>query len=84
MSTQHFPPLGPRWRHSAFSQGSDQTCVDVAVRDEQVLLRDSKDPAGPVLRFCFREWQVFLRGVRAGEFELPTAHNAASRAESSS
>lgn len=73
--------LGPRWHHSTSSQGSDQTCVDVAVRDAQVLVRDSKDPAGPVLRFRFLEWQVFLRGVRAGEFELPPGHDAASRDE---
>ncbi|MGD9529244.1 DUF397 domain-containing protein [Pseudonocardia sp.] len=63
-------PLGWAWRHSSFSQGSDQTCVDVAVRDDQVLVRDSKDPDGPRLRFTHREWQLFLLGVRAGEFEL--------------
>lgn len=91
-------PLGLRWRHGSASQGSDQTCVDVAVRDQQVCVRDSKDPAGPVLRFSFAEWRVFLHGVRGGEFELPTHpapdqvlagarrghHSAASRAESSS
>ncbi len=90
-------PLGPRWRHGSTSQGSDQTCVDVAVRERQVLMRDSKDPAGPVLRFTFAEWQVFLHGVRGGEFELPThpvpdqvggsrggAHSTVSRAEISS
>jgi hypothetical protein len=84
-------PLGPCWRHSSFSQGADSTCVDVAVRNDQVLVRDSKAPTGPVLQFSFREWEVFLRAVRAQEFELPTptgpdrdGHNTASRAEISS
>ena len=78
-------PLDGRWRRSSFSTGSDTTCVEVALGDpglddpglddaeldeRAVLLRDSKDPAGPVLRFTATEWRVFLRGVYAGEFEL--------------
>ena len=70
-SARHPEPLGPRWRHSSFSTGSDATCVDVAVVGAVVLIRDSKDPAGPALRFSFAEWVVFLLGVRAREFELP-------------
>lgn len=64
-------PLVPRWRHSSFSVGTESTCVDVAVVGPAVLVRDSKHPTGPVLRFSFAEWRVFLRGVRADEFELP-------------
>jgi len=63
--------LTVRWQHSSFSTGSDQTCVDVAVRDGRVLVRDSKNPDDGPLAFTFAEWQVFLLGVRAGEFELP-------------
>ena len=70
-------PLNRRWRHSSFSSGSESTCVDVAVRDELVEVRDSKDPHGPTLSFTFAEWRVFLLGVRAGEFELPTVPTAA-------
>lgn len=64
-------PLSPRWRHTSFSTGADSTCVDVALGERAVLVRDSKDPAGPVLRFTHAEWRAFLLGVRAGEFELP-------------
>jgi hypothetical protein len=79
-SARHPEPLGPRWRHSSFSTGSDATCVDVAIIGPAVLVRDSKDPAGPVLRFSFAEWAVFLLGVRAREFELPRApHDRAHR-----
>jgi hypothetical protein len=33
-----------------------------------VLVRDSKNPNGPVLRFSHEEWQAFLHGVLDGEF----------------
>lgn len=72
-------PLDRRWRHSSHSTGSDATCVDVALRGGSVVVRDSKDPHGPVLRFTPAEWRAFLLGVRGGEFELPDGgHGAAS------
>ena len=64
-------PLGPRFRRSSHSQGADSTCIEVAVDCAGVAVRDSKHPDGPVLRFSFAEWRVFLLGVRGGEFELP-------------
>jgi Domain of unknown function (DUF397) len=33
-----------------------------------VLVKDTKVPDGPQLRFNAREWTAFLAGVRAGEF----------------
>ncbi|SDH31438.1 protein of unknown function [Pseudonocardia oroxyli] len=59
------------WRHSSFSQGSDQTCVDVSIGTGAVRVRDSKDPEGPTLLFTEVEWSAFLRGVANGEFDLP-------------
>lgn len=58
------------WRKSGRSNGGygDQTeCVEVAELADQVAMRDSKDPAGPVLAVAGAEWQSFLRSVRAGE-----------------
>lgn len=46
-------------------------CVEVAVLDGRVAVRDSKDRAGPVLVFTPPEWQAFIGGVRGGEFDLP-------------
>lgn len=54
---------------STFS--GDGGCVEVAVSPVGARVRDSKDPAGPVLTFTEREWVAFVRGVRAGEFDLP-------------
>ncbi|WP_433224752.1 DUF397 domain-containing protein [Microtetraspora malaysiensis] len=41
--------------------------------DGNVGVRDSKDKGGPVLVFTPAEWDAFIRGVNAGEFDrLPT------------
>ena len=56
------------WFTSSFS--GDNGCVQVKLR-EGALVRDSKDPAGPVLSFTAPEWAAFLAGVRSGEFDLP-------------
>ena len=55
------------WRRSSFSNNG--TCVEVAdLPDGRRLVRDSKDPAGPVLTFTPAEWTAFVLGVQAGEF----------------
>lgn len=54
---------------STFSGGDG--CVAVGVDGERWLVRDSKDPAGPVLTFTPTEWAAFVAGVKAGEFDPP-------------
>lgn len=57
------------FRKSSYS-GPNQDCVEVADLDDGGrAVRDSKDPAGSVLQFTGREWQAFVAGVRAGEFD---------------
>jgi hypothetical protein len=62
----------PRWRRSSYSGSTGGQCVEVAVasHDSAIAVRDSKDPAGPVLRFAAAAWQSFLSGARRGEFDL--------------
>jgi hypothetical protein len=43
-------------------------CVEVSVSEHGVLMRDSKDPEH-VLEFTPEEWDAFLKGVKAGEFD---------------
>ena len=53
----------------SFSNGN---CVEVRAagqHGEWVMVRDSKDPAGPQLAFTAADWVAFLRGVNAGEFD---------------
>ena len=45
-------------------------CVEVAVQKDGAALRDSKHRNGPVLEFSPSEWEAFVRGVKAGEFDL--------------
>ena len=57
-----------RFFKSSFSQSNG--CVEVAIRDDGVAVRDSKHRNGAVLEFSHSEWEAFLRGVAAGQFKL--------------
>jgi len=50
------------WRKSSFS-GSQANCVEVAARD-RVLVRDTKNRSGAVLRFTPAAWRRFADQVR--------------------
>jgi hypothetical protein len=58
----------PQWRRS--TRCGSSACVEVAMERGSVLVRDSKDPHGPVLTFTPAEWAAFTEGVTAGEFKL--------------
>jgi len=49
-------------------------CVEVGLADEMILVRDSKNPCGGVLRFTAAEWDAFIGGVRNGEFDRKRRH----------
>ncbi|WFE32953.1 DUF397 domain-containing protein [Micromonospora sp. WMMD975] len=52
---------GATWRKSTRS-GTQGDCVEVADNlDGVVGVRDSKDPAGPVLTFAPDAWRAFVR-----------------------
>ena len=59
---------GPIWRKSSYSNTTG--CVEIACLENHVLVRDSKNPSGPILRYSLLEWKAFLSGVTAGEFEF--------------
>jgi Domain of unknown function (DUF397) len=61
-------PEGPLWRKSNYCNSS--SCVEAALLEDRVLLRDSKVRNGLTLQFSFSEWRAFLNGVRDGEFDL--------------
>jgi len=58
------------FRKSTFSS-PDGGCVEVGVSEGLIRVRDSKERDGSVLTFNAREWRAFLRGAKAGEFDLP-------------
>ena len=57
------------WRKSSRSQYNN--CVEVCFVGDDVPLRNSHDPDGPVLVFTAPEWDAFVEGVKRGEFDRP-------------
>jgi hypothetical protein len=77
MSDTHTIALS--WRKSSASGTGD--CVEVALSNDRVLVRDSKQRLPYILEFTFSEWCAFLSGAQAGEFDpkslgAPEAHGA--------
>ncbi|MEV7025138.1 DUF397 domain-containing protein [Kitasatospora sp. NPDC093558] len=48
------------WRKSTYSGNEGGECVEVAEASAAVLVRDSKDKAGPHLTFSPAAWQAFV------------------------
>jgi Domain of unknown function (DUF397) len=44
-------------------------CVEVAKKNGFVGVRDSQNPDGTVIAFTDKEWEVFIKGVKDGEFD---------------
>jgi Domain of unknown function (DUF397) len=72
---------GDGWRESRHSATNNES-VEVTVTDDAaavsahkadagrlILMRDSKNPDGPVLAFTEDEWRAFIAGVKDGEFD---------------
>ncbi len=51
------------WRKASYS-ASNGGCVEVAGHGSRVLVRDTRDRTGPVLRFSSAAWRVFADRVR--------------------
>ena len=52
------------WRKSSYSGQSGGNCVEVADDDSRVLVRDTKDRAGPTLRFTADAWKAFAKELK--------------------
>ncbi|MCA2218308.1 DUF397 domain-containing protein [Jidongwangia harbinensis] len=59
------------WKKSSRSNGNGgNNCVEVAVLDTVVAVRDSKNPSGPALIFNSANWAEFVNSAKAGEFDI--------------
>jgi hypothetical protein len=57
------------WRKSSYS-GSGNDCLETATAGRVVLVRDSKDRAGPPLRLTAEQWRMFTAAVKDGVLDL--------------
>jgi len=65
------------WRKSSLCKTDSPICVEVQMVTSHVDgpivaidVRDSKENNGPVLSFLPEEWQSFIDGVKAGDFDI--------------
>jgi len=58
-SSTHGDCVEVGWRTSSYSTNQGD-CVEVAPAPDRVLVRDSKDPEGPVLAVPTAAWRAFL------------------------
>ncbi|MGH3706816.1 MAG: DUF397 domain-containing protein [Pseudonocardiaceae bacterium] len=54
----------PAGQSSRSNHGGEGNCVEAAELPGRVAMRDSKDPAGPVLVCTRAEWHAFLDALR--------------------
>ncbi len=52
------------WRKSSYSGTGGSNCVEVADSTSRVLVRDTQDRTGPVLRFTPDAWRRFAGQVK--------------------
>jgi len=59
------------WRKSSYSNGTGGSCVEIAPltgvagANDDIAVRDSKDPHGPALTFTARQWREFTMAIKA-------------------
>jgi uncharacterized protein DUF397 len=51
------------WRKASYSNGGANACIEVANTDT-VLVRDTQDRTGPVLKFTLGAWRRFADEVK--------------------
>lgn len=52
------------WRRSSYSGNGGGTCVEIGDARRGVLVRDTKDRSGPMLRFTAEAWRRFADRVK--------------------
>ncbi|HVV13322.1 DUF397 domain-containing protein [Amycolatopsis sp.] len=60
-----------KWEKSFASEPNGGSCVEVNIGGSGLIgVRDTKLVDSPVFVFDTAEWQAFLTGVKAGQFDL--------------
>lgn len=56
------------WVKSQFCDTS--SCVEAMRVENEIWMRDSKDPDGPILKFPAREWSQFMADINKNKSDL--------------
>jgi hypothetical protein len=59
---------GAKWFKSSRSSGNG-ACVEIAIAEDGVAMRDTKNREGGMLTFTHEEWAAFIGGTKDGEFD---------------
>jgi hypothetical protein len=54
-----------KWIKSSYSGAQGGNCLEAADHDSRVLVRDTKDRTGPMLRFTPDAWRRLVKQVKA-------------------
>ena len=68
MSAMNAAPEPAEWRKAQRSMGNGN-CVEISPIAGGIVVRDSKNPVGPVLRYSATSWLAFTRDARLGRFD---------------
>lgn len=52
------------WRKSTYSDGNGGECIELASDNGTILVRDTKNSTGPVLRLTPADWAQFTRAIK--------------------
>ena len=58
--------MNPGWRTSSYTGNGGGNCVEVGDAARMIVVRDTKDRSGPVLRFSLVAWHRFADQVKTG------------------
>lgn len=61
--------LDSPWRKSRRSV-SNGACVEAASGSRTIVVRDSVDPDGSVVRYPAKSWQAFIADAKVGDFDV--------------
>ncbi|MFE1149861.1 DUF397 domain-containing protein [Streptomyces albidoflavus] len=56
------------WQRSSFCGGGGNNCVETLPQDGVILMRESQVPEATI-RMTPEQFAVFVRGVKAGEYD---------------
>jgi hypothetical protein len=69
MSSMDVDVSGAAWRKSRRSVGNG-ACVEVAPANGSVVVRDTVDRSGSVIRYSAQAWQAFVADTKLGTFNV--------------